>query len=58
MMTLTVVVQLLCPTLCDPKGVALQAPLSGTTSQSLLKFMCINSVMLSTYLIQCLTLLL
>ena len=58
MMTLIVVAQSLWPAVCDPRGVAPQAPLSCTISRTLLKFRCIDSVTLSTYLIQCLTLLL
>ena len=34
-----------CPVLCDLMGVACQAPLSTTVSQSLLKFMFIELVM-------------
>ena len=43
----------MCPTLCDPWTIALQAPLSSTISQSLLKFMSIELVMLSNHLILC-----
>ena len=51
MMTLIVVAQSLWPAVCDPRGVAPQAPLSCTISRTLLKFRCIDSVTLSTYLI-------
>ena len=37
-----------CPTLCDP--MALQAPLSSTISQSLLKLLSIESAMSSNHL--------
>ena len=48
----------LCLTLCDSMTAALQAPLSSTISQSFLKFMSIDSVMLSNHLIlRCLLLL-
>ena len=40
-----------CPTLCYPWTAAHQASLSFTISQSLLKFMCIELVMLSKHLI-------
>ena len=43
----------LCLTLSDPWIAAYQAPLSSTISQSLLKFMSIESVMLSNHLILC-----
>ena len=44
----------LCPTLCDPPWTATcQALLSSTISQSLLKFMSVESVMLSNHLILC-----
>ena len=36
---------------CDPRTAARQAPLSSTISQNLLKFMSIESVMLSNHLI-------
>ena len=42
-----------CLTLCNPWTAALQASLSITNSQSLLKLMSIESVMLSNYLILC-----
>ena len=45
-------------TLCDPMAIALQASLSFTISQSLLKFMSLESVILSNYLILGFTLLL
>ena len=48
----------LCPTLCDPVDCSTQAPLSFTISQSLLKFMSIESVLLSNHLILCCPLLL
>ena len=48
----------LCPTLCDPVDCTRQAPLSFTISQSLLKFIFIESVMLSNHLIFCCPLLL
>ena len=38
---------------CDPRTAARQAPLSSTISQNLLKFMSIESVMLSNHLILC-----
>ena len=41
-----------CPTLCDPMDCSLQASLSITNSQSLLKLMSIESVMPSNHLIQ------
>ena len=47
-----------CLTLCDSMDVACQAYLSFTISQRLLKFMSIESVMLSKYLILCRPLLL
>ena len=47
----------LCPTLCDPMDYS-QAPLSFATSRSLLKFMSIESEMLSKHLMFCLPLLL
>ena len=47
-----------CPTLCNPWTIALQASLSFTISQSLLKLMPIESVMPSNHLILCLPLLL
>ena len=37
--------------LCEPMGCSIQAPLFSTISQSLLRFMSIESVMLSNYLI-------
>ena len=43
----------LCPTLCDCWTAACQASLSITNSQSLLKLMCIESMMLSNHLILC-----
>ena len=43
----------LCPTLCVTRTAAHQAPLSSTISQSLLKFMSIELVMLSNHLILC-----
>ena len=46
-----------CPTLCDPMDCS-QASLSITNSQSLLKFMSIQSVMPSNHLILCFPLLL
>ena len=46
------------PTLWDPWTIACQAPLSSTISQSLLKFMSNESVMLSNHLIFCRPLLL
>ena len=42
-----------CSTLLTPQTAACQAPLSCTISQSLLKFMSIESVMLSNHLILC-----
>ena len=48
----------LCPSLCDPWTAARQAPLSATNSWSLLKFMSIESVMLSNRLSLCCPLLL
>ena len=48
-----------CPTLCDPLWTAVrQVSLFSTISRSLLKFMCIESVMLSKHLILCCPLLL
>ena len=47
-----------CPTLCDPVDCTCQPPLSFTISQSLLKFIFIESVMLSNHLIFCCPLLL
>ena len=47
-----------CPTLCDPMTAVHQASLSTTNSQSLLKFMSIESVMSSNHLILCRPLLL
>ena len=47
-----------CPTLCDPMDSALQASLSITNSQSLLKLISIASVMPSNHLILCRPLLL
>ena len=47
-----------CLTLWNPLTVARQAPLSLTMSQSLLKFMSIEPVMLSNYLVLCCSLLL
>ena len=41
----------LCPTLCDSMTAACQAPLSSTLSWSLLKFMTIEPVLLSTHLL-------
>ena len=43
----------LCPTLCEPWTAALQASLSITNSQSLLKFMSTELVMPSNHLILC-----
>ena len=48
----------LCQTLCDPWTAAQQASLSFTLSQSLLRFMSIESVMPSNHLIFCCPLLL
>ena len=48
----------LCLTICDPMTAACQAPLSFTISQSLLRFMSLESVMLSNHLILCCPLLL
>ena len=42
-----------CPTLCDPMTVACQASLSITNTQSLLKFMSIQSGMPSNHIILC-----
>ena len=47
-----------CTTLCDPWTAACQAFLSFPISQGLLKFMSVESVMLSNHLILCLPLLL
>ena len=47
-----------CPTLCDPRNAAHQAPLSFNTSCNLLKLMSIESVMSSSHLILCRPLLL
>ena len=47
-----------CPTLCDPRTAARKASLFITNSQSLLKFMSIESVMPSNHLILCRPLLL
>ena len=47
-----------CPTFCDPWTASLQASLSITNSQSLLKFMSIKSMMPSNHLILCRPLLL
>ena len=47
-----------CPSLAIPRTVACQTSLSFTFSQSLLKFMSIESVMLSNHLILCFPLLL
>ena len=43
----------LCPTLCDPCTAACQASLSFTNSQSLLKLMFIELMILSSHLILC-----
>ena len=43
----------LCLTVCDPMECRMQAPLSSTISQSLLRFMSIESVILSNHLILC-----
>ena len=48
----------MCPTLCDPWTATHQASLPITNSQSLLKLMSIESVMLSNHLILCFPLLL
>ena len=48
----------LCPTLCNCLTAAHQAPLSPAISQSSLKFMSVESVMLSNHLILCCPLLL
>ena len=48
----------LCLTVWDPVDCRMQAPLSSAISQSLLKFMSIEPVMLSIYLILCRPLLL
>ena len=48
----------LCLTPCDPTDCSMPAPLSFTVSRSLLKFMSIESVMLSNHLILCCPLLL
>ena len=50
--SVTVVVQG-CPILCHPWTAALQASLSFTISRSLLKLMCIKSMMPSNHLILC-----
>ena len=42
-----------CPTICNPWTAACQVPLPSTLSQSLLKFMSTESVMLSNHLILC-----
>ena len=42
-----------CLTFCNTWTVACQAPLSSTISQSLLKFMSLDSVMLSNHFILC-----
>ena len=42
-----------CPTLCDPVDCSTPGPLSITNSQSLLKLMSIELVMLSNHLIVC-----
>ena len=42
-----------CLTLCDPVGCSIQAPLSFTISQSLLRFMSSESVILSSHLTLC-----
>ena len=42
-----------CPVLCDPSTAALQASLSITNSQSSLKLISIESIMLSNHLILC-----
>ena len=47
----------LCPIFCDPVDCSMQAPISSTISQCLLKFISIESVMLSTHLIVSLLLL-
>ena len=47
----------LCPTLCDPIDCKCQPPLSSSISWSLLKFMSVESVILSNHLILCCTLL-
>ena len=41
----------LCPTFCDPMDCSMQAPISSTISQCLLKFISIESVMPSNHLI-------
>ena len=46
-------VLILCPTVFDPMDCSTKAPLSSTISQSLIKFMSIESVMLSNHLILC-----
>ena len=43
----------LCPTLCNPMNFNTPGPLSSTISQSLLKFMSMELVMLSNHLIFC-----
>lgn len=50
--TVIVIVQS-CPTLCSPKDCSTPGSLSSSVSQSLLKFMSIDSVMLSNLLILC-----
>ena len=47
------VVQLLCSALCNPWTAAYQAPPSSTNSWSSLKFMSIESMVLSNHLILC-----
>ena len=42
-----------CLTICDPMDCSMPAPLSSTISQSLLKLMSIESMMLSNHLILC-----
>ena len=42
-----------CPNLCDPMDSSMPVPTSLTTSWSSLKFMCIESLMPSNYLILC-----
>ena len=55
LLELNVVVQSICHVqlFATPQIVAQQAPLSSTISQSLLKLMCIESLMLSNHLILC-----
>ena len=55
---LVIVVQSLCPTLCDPMDCSMPGFLSITNSQSLLKLMSIESMMSSNHLILCRPLLL